>query len=130
MNDEYVILDASSLIALLCNENGCEVVASVVSKAIISTVNLSEVAKFLIEHRKMTKKEAITAIKGLVTAVVDFDEKQAFDSAELITQTKSLGLSFSDRACIALGLQTGYTLYTSDKKWSNLDCGCRIIQIR
>ena len=130
MSQEHVILDASSLIALLQNEKGSEIVGPLVHRAIMSTVNVSEVAKFLMENKTLTKTETATRIKALVSDIIDFDETQAFDSAELIQQTKSLGLSFSDRACIALGLRTGYTIYTSDKKWSQLDCKGKIVQIR
>ena len=45
--DQYVILDASALITLLSEEKGYEVVASILPKSIMSSVNVAEVAKFL-----------------------------------------------------------------------------------
>ena len=55
MTENYrkVILDASALLALLNEENGWEKVKQVVPKAIMSSVNATEVVKYLIINRKI-----------------------------------------------------------------------------
>lgn len=129
-SDQYVILDASALITLLSEENGHETVASVLPKSIMSSVNIAEVAKYLIEKRGLTKEEVANIIQSLVETIIPFDTNLALTSADIIRQTKSLGLSLGDRACIALAISTGHTVYSSDRIWSRLELGCKIIVIR
>ena len=90
--DQYVILDASALITLLSEEKGYEVVASILPKSIMSSVNVAEVAKFLIEKRGLSKEEVSNIIHSLIEKIMPFDTKLALKSAAIIIQTKSLGL--------------------------------------
>ena len=128
--DQYVILDASALITLLSEEKGYEVVASILTKSIMSSVNVAEVAKFLIEKRGLSKEEVSNIIHSLIEKIMPFDTKLALTSAAIIIQTKSLGLSLGDRACLALAISTGYTVYSSDRIWSQLELDCKIVVIR
>jgi PIN domain nuclease of toxin-antitoxin system len=128
--DQYVILDASALITLLSEEKGHEVVASILPKSIMSSVNVAEVAKFLIEKRGLSKEEVSNIIHSLIEKIMPFDTKLALTSAAIIIQTKSLGLSLGDRACLALAISTGYTVYSSDRIWSQLELDCKIVVIR
>jgi len=126
----HVILDASAVIALLSNEKGHEVVAPLLSKAVMGSVNVAEVARFLIERNGLTKGEVSGIVQSLIERVIPFDDALALTSAEIIHHTKSLGLSLGDRSCIALGLHTNYPIYTADKAWSNLTLGCKVVLIR
>ncbi|MCE2731557.1 MAG: type II toxin-antitoxin system VapC family toxin [Rickettsiaceae bacterium] len=128
--DQYVILDASALITLLSEEKGHEVVASILPKSIMSSVNVAEVAKFLIEKRGLSKEEVSNIIHSLIEKIMPFDTKLALTSSDIISQTKSLGLSLGDRACLALAISTGYTVYSSDRIWSQLELDCKIVVIR
>ena len=128
--DQYVILDASALITLLSEEKRYEVVASILPKSIMSSVNVAEVAKFLIEKRGLSKEEVSNIIHSLIEKIMPFDTKLALTSAAIIIQTKSLGLSLGDRACLALAISTGYTVYSSDRIWSQLELDCKIVVIR
>jgi ribonuclease VapC len=78
----------------------------------------------------MERSEITMIIEGLIEAIIPFDASDAYANAELVAMTKTYGLSLGDRACIALGFKTGYPVYTSDKDWSRVDFGCKIIQIR
>lgn len=118
------------MIALISQEEGCEKVYSVVAHSIMSSVNVSEVAKFLIDRHKLSKESTINSIQTLISEVIPFDEGHAYSSAELITKTKTIGLSLGDRACVALGLETGYPIYTADRVWLKLDLNCKINLIR
>ena len=73
--DQYVILDASALITLLSEEKGYEVVASILPKSIMSSVNVAEVAKFLIEKRGLSKEEVSNIIHSLIEKIMPFDTK-------------------------------------------------------
>ena len=128
--DQYLILDASALITLLSEEKGYEVVASILTKSIMSSVNVAEVAKFLIEKRGLSKEEVSNIIHSLIEKIMPFDTKLALTSSDIISQTKSLGLSLGDRACLALAISTGYTVYSSDRIWSQLELDCKIVVIR
>ena len=129
-SDQYVILDASALITLLSEEKGNETVASVLPKSVMSSVNIAEVAKFLIEKRNLNKEEVSNIIQSLIETIIPFDTQLALISADIVRDTKSLGLSLGDRACLALAISTGYTVYSSDRIWSKLDLGCKIVLIR
>lgn len=124
-----VVLDASALIALIYQEKGYEVVEKYLPDAEISTVNLSEVAAYLIK-KGIPVKSATTLLKDLSLKVIDFDESQSLFAAELILKTSSKGLSLGDRACLALAFERKRPALTADKVWSTLDLGMNIILIR
>ncbi|WP_375332856.1 type II toxin-antitoxin system VapC family toxin [Candidatus Tisiphia endosymbiont of Psammoecus bipunctatus] len=129
-SDQYVILDASALIALLSEEKGGETVASILPKSVMNSVNIAEVAKFLIERRSLSEEEVSNIIQSLIEIIIPFDTQLALISANIVRQTKALGLSLGDRACLALALQTGYTVYSADRIWSKLNLDCKIVIIR
>jgi ribonuclease VapC len=59
-----------------------------------------------------------------------FDAGHAKTAGSLITQTRPLGLSLGDRACLALGLALKTPVYTADQSWRHLKLGIRIYVIR
>ncbi len=129
-NDKSVILDSSSLIALLAEEKGQEKIIEVLPYAVMSTVNIAEVVKFLIDRKGLTRERIHKLIQNLIPTILPFDEEQAFLSGELITKTKQLGLSLGDRACLALALSKHYPVYTANKAWASLQLSCNIFLIR
>jgi len=50
----------------------------------------------------------IAFIHSLSIAIIPFDELQAEVSASLYPETKKHGMSFADRACLALGVDTKF----------------------
>lgn len=114
-----VVLDASALLAVVNAEPGADIVRSALSDAIISAVNYSEVLKKAIE-----REVALGPFRALVQAasveIIPFDTLLAEACAALYPQAKAHGLSFADRACIALGIQRGATILTADGKWKRL----------
>ena len=63
-----------------------------------------------------TGEAAAGFVRGLSVAVIPFDEALAAMSAALYPETKQHGLSFADRACLALGLQREYKVLTSERR--------------
>jgi PIN domain nuclease of toxin-antitoxin system len=110
------VLDASALLALLNEETGSETVAAVVSKAVISSVNLSEVVAKLADHG-MDEKDVRGLIDGLGLTVVPFDEEQACAAGLMRPATRRAGLSLGDRACLALARLRRAPAYTTDRSW-------------
>jgi PIN domain nuclease of toxin-antitoxin system len=51
---------------------------------------------------------------------VPFDEGLAYDAGMLIKKTNSAGLSFGDRACLALARRLGAKVLTADRAWSRV----------
>jgi PIN domain nuclease of toxin-antitoxin system len=94
-----------------------------------SAVNLSEVVTKAIDTG-MTLEEARLVVAGLPCEIVPFDVEQAFLAAALRGATRSFGLSLGDRACLALGLNTGHPVVTADRVWDQCDVGVQVIRIR
>ena len=125
-----VVLDASALLAVLNNEPGSDkLTPELLSDAASSTVNLAEV------HSKLVSAggdpdEAWEDTLSPIREAIPFTSEQAQIVGSLITQTRSLGLSLGDRACLALGLVLKAPVYTADKSWKSLKLGIHIHVIR
>ncbi len=114
-----IVLDASALLALLNQEPGSDVVANLIAEAAISTVNLAEVVAKLSEAG-LPQTAIETALEGLGFNVIPFDLQQAIAAGLLRPQTKALGLSLGDRACLALAQHLDIPALTADQAWANL----------
>ena len=124
------VLDASALLALLNGEPGAQVVAAAeVAGACISAVNLSEVVAKLRE-RGVAETAVQAALSGVRLAVIEFDASQAFAAGFLRPHTRSAGLSFGDRACVALGQHLGLPVLTTDRVWASLGLPVTVTPIR
>ncbi len=95
------VLDASAVLALLYKEPGAVAVAvDIADGAVISSVNLSEVATILIRHGR-DPHTVLTPLRAQVE-VVAFTDTDALTAAQLDPHVYSKGLSLGDRACLAL----------------------------
>jgi ribonuclease VapC len=70
------------------------------------------------------------AIARLELDVHAFDAQHAFAAGLLRRSTRAFGLSFGDRACLALAQSLGALALTADRSWSRLDLGIAIEVIR
>lgn len=124
-----VVLDASALIALLRNEPGAEMVSRKLSGAIISAVNYSKILKKTIERGGEAEPVSLF-VRGLAVEIVPFDEHLAAGAAELYPQTKVHGMSFADRACLALGVHRKITVLTAERKMALVPLPIKVTVIR
>jgi PIN domain nuclease of toxin-antitoxin system len=124
-----IVLDASAVLAMLANEPGGEQVFESIDNSLISAVNLSEVAVVL-ARLGMPDAEAHDHLSALPFDILPFDRQQAFIAASLYSKTKAFGLSFGDRACLALALSGGFSVLTADQAWKKLNLGIKISLIR
>lgn len=69
-------------------------------------------------------------LSGYETEVLTFDTELAYMAAGLRPSTRSLGLSFGDRACIAAGLRRQLPIVTAEREWQKLEIGVSIEIIR
>jgi ribonuclease VapC len=123
------VLDASSVLALAFDEPGADRVITALSDARISAVNYSEAGAKLIQ-KGFIAEEAVAFLEALRLDVVPFDKELAWQTARLRSKTWPKGISFADRACMALALSLGSTALTTDRAWTMLETGCRIEMIR
>lgn len=123
------VLDASAVLAALFGERGCEQVIPHLHQATISAVNYSEVlAKTM--HLTGSLVDAKRHVDRYQFEVVPFDAELAAVAASLQKQTRALGLSLADRACLALGLSRSWPVLTADRAWLALELGTTVVCIR
>jgi ribonuclease VapC len=124
-----IVLDASALLAMLRSEAGTERVEPRLEGSGIGAVNLSEVVAKLIEDG-VPEVEIRAAVGRLQLDVHPFDREQAYAAGVLRQATRGLGLSFGDRACLALAQRLGGTALTADWSWARLELDIRVEVIR
>ena len=124
-----VVLDASALLALLNSEPGADQVGAMLSSAVVSAVNLSEVTSKLAEAG-MPEAAIREALEGLAVEVAPFDREQAYTAGLLRPATMSLGLSLGDRACLSLAQRLGLPAVTTDAAWAKLDMAVEVRVVR
>jgi ribonuclease VapC len=110
----FYVLDASAVLAWTQDETGGDELPQYVSKAILSSVNYSEILKKLSEFG-VPLSEAAESLDSLQCDLIPFTKQQAAVAASLWKDTKHLGLSFADRACLALALEKKAILVTTDR---------------
>ena len=111
------VLDSSALLALLFGEPGADRVAAVLPGAVISAVNLAEVATKL-RDRGLDEAAASAAVGATGVRVVSFSDDLAWTAATLRASTREAGLSLGDRACLALAIERSASAYTADQAWA------------
>jgi len=125
-----VVLDASAILAVIGGEPGAEkLTPDLLARAVGSAVNLSEVQAKLVS-RGWPFEQAWEDATSPVRQVLAFDEAQARVAGDLATQTRYLGLSLGDRACLALGIALKVPVYTAEKAWKKLNVGITVHVIR
>lgn len=123
------VLDASAVLAIICNEPGSEGLTSYTLDAYLSAVNLAEVYSKSSDVG-LSEKDINWAVSCLQLEVVPFDELQAQYVGSLRESTRELGLSLGDRACLALGLAMKQSVVTADRSWTKLSLKVDVIDFR
>lgn len=125
-----VVLDASAILAILDREPGAEkLTTELLNRALVSAVNLAEIQTVLV-NRGQAHDDAWLDACSPVREVAAFTGEQARIAGSLADQTRSLGLSLGDRACLALGLYLGAPVYSADRAWKRLKLGIPIHLLR
>jgi ribonuclease VapC len=125
-----LVLDASVLLAVIHQEPGSDkLTPGLLGESVVSTVNLAEVHGKLVTSG-WAPEEAWQDAASPVAEVVPFSAEQAKTAGSLIAETRSLGLSLGERACLALALSLNAPVYTADQSWKSLKLGIRIHVIR
>lgn len=123
------VLDASALLAMLLGEPGADRVRAELPGAIMTTVNLGEVVGHYARNG-VAETDIHAVLDSLPIEWIDFDDELAYGAGLLLPVTKAFGLSFGDRACLALARRRGARVLTSDKAWRDIvDTGGAQIEV-
>ena len=95
----------------------------------ISAVNLSEVVAKLVDLNFPADVIAGNIAEARLV-VRPFDDTQAARAGLLRKDTRHIGLSFGDRACLALAAELGLPAVTADRGWARLDLDIAVEVIR
>ena len=123
------VLDTSAVIALVRQERGWEAVQAALEHSVICAVNLTETMTKLI-HKGGGPRLVEHYLKGLALEVLPWDEELAWESRDLCPLAWTHGISFADRACLALARCQGLAAVTSDAEWRKLGLDVRIVLFR
>jgi len=121
------VLDASALLAWLHDEPGGDQVEALLEVAVMSAVNWSEVLQKSVA-RGVAVEGLREDLEALGLQIEPFTIRDAEIAAGLWEQTRPLGLSLADRACLALGLRLGWPVVTADRAWQALGSQVRLIR--
>lgn len=127
------VMDASALLALMQGELGSDVVDELIQdqECIASNVNIAEIGTKLVD-KGLAPAQLARTLKELNVQPIDFDSEQATLCASLRLNTKHVGLSLGDRACLALAQLVKGTAVTGDSAWSDVAdvVGVKVLMIR
>ena len=129
------VLDASAFLAYLQGEPGSKTVRDALAEGCcMSAVNWAEVISKVAELGKPSY-ELIAELTdrhllGAALRIVPFDDSDAALVGDLRPQTRHLGLSLGDRACLALGSRRDCAVLTADRDWDKARLGLDIRIIR
>lgn len=131
-NVSEIALDASAVLALMMDEPGGAKVASLLPDAIMSAVNVAEVIAKIVDRDAEAHGKVLRAIEALGIEMVPFDADQALVSGALRSQTRDIGLSLGDRACLALAKIRNIPALTADRSWLRIaeSVAVKVISIR
>jgi ribonuclease VapC len=125
-----VVFDASVLLAVIYREPGSEkLIPELLARSVVSAVNLAEVHSKLVGSG-WPAQDAWEDASSPANEIASFTATQAEIAGDLVKQTRALGLSLGDRACLALALDLRAPVYTADRSWKQLSLGVRIHVIR
>ena len=123
------VLDASAALALILDEPGADRVATALTSAMISSVNVAEVVDRLIRGGG-EPQHARQLVLALDCPIVSVDAELGFRAGMLSQATRSKGLSLGDRVCLALAERERVPALTADRAWLTLDLGVQVQLIR
>ena len=124
-----IVLDASAVLATLLGEAGGDFLKTFTGDCAISTFNFAEVISKLTE-KGFTPAEAVLVASPFQDRCIPLSTGHAIQAGVWGMETMRSGLSLGDRCCLALGLELGADVYTTDRAWVALDLGVKVRVIR
>jgi ribonuclease VapC len=120
MRTRTYLLDSSALLAAIFNETGADTVIPLLDDCSIHAVNLSETFRRILQTgiAPSQAQETLEALELDVIAL--FSSREAFAAGRLGSGARKLGLSLGDTVCLSVAAQTGQTILTADRRWSEI----------
>ena len=122
------VIDASVILAIAKNERIDEIAVSIIDGGVMSTVNISEVYAKLADLKMNSTK--VKPLLDTLSRIEPLSLPQARLAGFLRDRTRHAGLSLGDRCCLALAIELGAEVYTTEHVWSRVDVGCKIHLLR
>ena len=116
-----LVLDASSILAIIFRERGAEAVLARTNGAHLSAVNLFEILDKAQRLRSIAPATLTSRLRQLKIDFVDYDAAQATIASTLPTKANGRPLSLADRACLSLAIHRNLPILTGDRDWMALD---------
>jgi PIN domain nuclease of toxin-antitoxin system len=123
------VLDTSALIALIRREPGWEAVQEALGHSAVCAVHLTEAITKL--TRKGGEPRLVERyLRSLPPPILPWDEEMAWESRDMAPLAWTHGISFADRACLAMARHLDAVAMTSDAEWANLGLDIRVVLFR
>jgi len=130
LNVTDYVFDASAILALILQEQGKDAVEEYLMESRwIASVNLAEIVTKLVDYA-YTDADISESLGELGLDVVDFDGSQALEAGRLRKETRGLGLSLGDRACLAVAMAMRCPAITADRTWQSLALPIQVYTVR
>ena len=113
------VLDASALLALVLGEPGGDRIQNILTDCAMTAVNLGEVVGHFARVGS-SEADIRLMLDPLPFLRVALDEELAFIAGLMLPATRQAGLSFGDRACLALANKLGVRALTADRAWRHV----------
>ncbi|MEO6294597.1 MAG: type II toxin-antitoxin system VapC family toxin [Candidatus Limnocylindria bacterium] len=121
------VVDSSVVLAWLLDEPGSDVAEQHLMEGVISAVNWSEVIQKA-RHHGTDAVVTATLLSSFGLTVADAAREDAEVAAGM--WRSGTGLSLADRFCLATALRLELTAVTADRRWSSVEAGPTVTQIR
>ena len=109
------VLDASAVLAQLHEETGANLVETVASQSVISSVNWAEVLQKVIDQGSKQTADVRRDFLSAGLRISPFTAENAESTAHLWSTTRLAALSLGDRACLSLAHKQGLPAVTTDR---------------
>jgi ribonuclease VapC len=120
------VFDASVILCVMQKGRGAEkLTEEILDTAVVSSVNIAEVQGKLVLNGwdpEIAWHDALSCVSNVEAQTAG----QAKLAGMLVQNTAQYGLSLGDRSCLALAIDLGAEVYTSDPTWKNLKLGIPI----
>jgi PIN domain nuclease of toxin-antitoxin system len=111
-----VVLDASALVALMCDEPGADTVSDAMrSGCMISAVNLAEALETFVVHGRERPGSLAYALTAVGVQIGSYGPNNAEGTARLRHLTGMGEIGFGGRACLELAWSSGRPILTADE---------------
>jgi PIN domain nuclease of toxin-antitoxin system len=115
------VFDSSAVLAFLYDEPGADKVRVDLPDGVISAVNAAEVLAVLVRNGAPLE-DASLALQKTRLKVQEFSLAGAAKTAALLSpQSRSLGLSPGDRACMATAILLKLPAVTAERIWTGIE---------